>query len=313
VALHGLEERLQQAFPGRRTAAVIRYADDLRVVHPDREVIEQSQALIAAHLRGMGLEWKPSQTRITHTLHVEAGVAGFDFLGFNIRHYPTKAKRGDKTISKPSRTALEPHKWQIVAVVRRHRAARQERLIEALTPILRGWSHYFSTVCRKETFEEMDARVRQQLRAWSRFRHPNKPQHWGDQKYWRQDGERVYFAPRSGGKRLADHTERSMRRHVKVQGRRSPYDGDEVYWSTRRGHYPGVSQRVATLLKRQAGKCRHCGGSFKADDVLEVEHIIPRAAGGREAYTNGQLLHRYCHLEKTGRERRRCACQAPHV
>ena len=63
----------------------------------------------------------------------------------------------------------------------------------------------------------------------------------------------------------------------------------------------------STLLKRQAGKCRHCGGYFKAGDVLEVDHIIPRAAGGRDAYTNWQLLHRYCHVAKTARERRRCA------
>jgi RNA-directed DNA polymerase len=313
VALHGLEERIRQAFPGRRTPAVIRYAEDLVVLHPDREVIEPSQALIAEHLRGMGLELKPSKTRITRTWQVEAGGAGFDFLGFNIRQYPTKAKRGDKTSIKPSRTAMEHHKRQIVEVVRRHRADRQERLIEALNPVIRGWCHYFSTVCSKETFEEMDERVRQQLRSWSRFRHPHTPRNWGYQKDWRQEGERVYCAPRSGGKRFARHTERPIRRHVKVQARRSPYDGDEVYWSTRRGHYPGVSKRVATLLKRQAGKCRHCGGSLKADDVLEVEHIIPRAEGGRDAYANWQLWHRYCYLEKTARERRRCAGQAPHV
>ena len=109
VALHGLEERVQQAFPGRRAPAVTRYADDLVVLHPDRDVIEPSQALIAEHLRGMGLALKLSKTRITHTLHVEAGGAGFDVLGFNIRHYPTKAKRGYKTIIKPSRRAMVHH------------------------------------------------------------------------------------------------------------------------------------------------------------------------------------------------------------
>jgi RNA-directed DNA polymerase len=85
VALHGLEERIQWAIPGRTAPAVIRYADDLVVIHPDRAVIEQSQALIAEQLRGMGWELKPSKTRTTHTLHAEAGGAGFDFLGFNIR------------------------------------------------------------------------------------------------------------------------------------------------------------------------------------------------------------------------------------
>jgi RNA-directed DNA polymerase len=288
-------------------APVIRYADDLVVIHPDRAVIEQSQALMAEQLRGMGLELKPSKTRITHTLNAEVGGAGFDFLGFNIRQYPTKAKRGYKTIITPSREAVAQHKRQIAAVVRQYRPHRQERLIEALDPVIRGWSHYFSTVCSSKTFEEVDAELRHQLRSWSRFRHPNKPRQWACQQYWRQAGGRVHFMPQGGGTRLTFHTERPIRRHVKVQARRSPYDGDEVYWSTRQGHYPGVSKRVSTLLKRQAGKCRHCGYYFKIGDVLEVDHIIPRAAGGRDAYTNWQLLHRYCHVEKTARERRRCA------
>jgi RNA-directed DNA polymerase len=307
VALHGLEERIQRAIPGRNAPAVIRYADDLVVIHQDRAVIEQSQALIAEQLRGMGLELKPSKTRITHTLHVEAGGAGFDFLGFNIRQYPTKAKRGYKTIITPSRQAVAQHKRQIAEVVRRHRIDRQERLIAAPNPVIRGWSNYFSTVCSRETFEEVDEELRHQLRSWSRFRHPNKPRTWAYQQYWRQTGNRIHSKPRGGGTRLAFHTERPIRRHVKVQARRSPYDGDEVYWSTRQGYYPGVSKRVATLLKRQAGKCRYCGYYFKIGDVLEVDHIIPRAAGGGDAYTNWQLLHRYCHVEKTARERRRCA------
>ena len=176
-----------------------------------------------------------------------------------------------------------------------------------LNPMIRGWSHDFSTVCSQETFAQMDEAWRQQLRAWIRVRHPNKHRKWGQQRYWRRDDGRLHFTPRGSGRRLAFHVERPIRRHAKVQARRSPYDGDEVYWSTRRGHYPGVSTRVSTWLKRQAGKCRHCGGYLKADDVLEVEHIIPRAVGGRDASTNWQLLHRYCHVAKTARERRRSA------
>jgi RNA-directed DNA polymerase len=307
VALHGLEERIQRAIPGRNAPAVIRYADDLVVIHSDRVVIEQSQALIAEQLRGMGLELKPSKPRITHTLHVEAGGAGFNFLGFNIRQYPTKAKRGYKTLITPSRQAVAQHTRQSAAGVRRQRMDRQERLIEALNPVMRGWSHDFATVCRRATCAEVDDERRHQLRSWSRARHPNKPRTWAYQKYWRQAGERKHCTPRGGGTRVAFHTERPIRRHVKVQARRSPYDGDAGYWSTRQGYDPGVSKRVSTLLKRQAGKCRHCGSYFKIGDVLEVDHIIPRAAGGREAYTNWHLWHRYGHVEKTARERRRCA------
>jgi RNA-directed DNA polymerase len=307
VALHGLEEAITRAFPGRGKPAVVRYADDLVVLHPTREVIERCQAILTEHLHDMGLAVKPSKTRLTHTLRVEEGEAGFDFLGFNIRQYPTKSKRGYKTIIKPSRAAMARHQRQIGAVVRRHRMDTQARLIEALNPVIRGWSHYFSTVCSHETFEQMDEQLRQQLRSWIRLRHPNKTLKWGYQKYWRCEEGQRHFKPQACGKRLRFHTETLIQRHVKVQGRRSPYDGDAVYWGRRRAHHPGVSRRVARLLTRQAGRCAYCGYAFKAGDVLEVNHLIPRTQGGRDDSTNWQLLHRYCHVEKTARERRRCA------
>jgi RNA-directed DNA polymerase len=305
VARHGLEEAITRAFPGRGSPAVVRDADDLIVLHPTREVIERCQAVLAEHLRGMGLAWKPSKTRITHTLQVEEGEAGFDCLGFNIRQYPTKSKRGDKPIIKPSREAMARHQRQLRAVVRRHRMDAQGRLIEALNPVIRGWSHYFSTVCRHETFEQMDEQLRQQLRSWIRLRHPHKTLKWGYQKYWRCEEGQWNCQPRACGKRWGAHTETPIQRHVKVQGRRSPDDGDEIYWSRRRAYHPGVSRRVARLLKRQDGRCTSCGYSFKAGDVLEVDHLIPRQQGGRDVSTNWQLLHRYCHVEKTARERRR--------
>jgi hypothetical protein len=32
---------------------------------------------------------------------------------------------------------------------------------------------------------------------------------------------------------------------------------------------------------------------------MEVDHIIPRAIGGKDEYKNLQLLHRHCHQKKT--------------
>jgi RNA-directed DNA polymerase len=55
------------------------------------------------------------------------------------------------------------------------------------------------------------------------------------------------------------HSEVAITRHVKVQGNRSPYDGDWVYWSTRQGRHPDASPKLAKLLKTQHGRCRYCG------------------------------------------------------
>jgi RNA-directed DNA polymerase len=57
--------------------------------------------------------------------------------------------------------------------------------------------------------------------------------------------------------------------------------------------------RKALLLKQQKGKCPQCGLTFRNEDVIEVDHIIPRAIGGKDEYKNLQLLHRHCHDEKT--------------
>ena len=85
---------------------------------------------------------------------------------------------------------------------------------------------------------------------------------------------------------------------MKVQAKRSPYDGDWLYWSTRRGRSPDVSPRVAKLLKKQRGRCIECGLYFRDGEALEVDYINPQARIGREAYYNLMLVHRYCQKQR---------------
>ncbi|MEG5052375.1 HNH endonuclease signature motif containing protein, partial [Microcoleus sp. B13-B6] len=74
------------------------------------------------------------------------------------------------------------------------------------------------------------------------------------------------------------------------------------YWSSRMGKNPEMPSRVATLLKKQKGKCTHCGLFFREDDVMEVDHIIPKSKGKKDEYKNLQLLHRHCHDIKTAND-----------
>src|SRR5215213_3057261 len=85
IALHGLAEAIRAPFPhgnGKAKPLVVRYADDVVVLHHELAVIEEAQRLADAWLAGMGLAMNPSNTRITHTLEVHDGQRGFDFLGF---------------------------------------------------------------------------------------------------------------------------------------------------------------------------------------------------------------------------------------
>jgi RNA-directed DNA polymerase len=88
-------------------------------------------------------------------------------------------------------------------------------------------------------------------------------------------------------------------RHVKVIGAASPYDGNLAYWSARMGAHPEVPTRESKLLKRQKGKCAHCGLTFKPGDMWEVDHIQPKSRSGKDTYENLQLLHKHCHDVKS--------------
>jgi RNA-directed DNA polymerase len=126
------------------------------------------------------------------------------------------------------------------------------------------------------------------------------------------------FGPEQG-RCLCRHDRTKIVRHVKVQGNKSPLDGDWVYWASRQGHYPGVSQWLAMLLKRQGGKCVGCGLSFMPEDLLEVHH----QDGKHTNYQRGNLavLHRHCHDTVHGRGRleprrsvrdKDCSCEEPY-
>jgi RNA-directed DNA polymerase len=65
------------------------------------------------------------------------------------------------------------------------------------------------------------------------------------------------------------------------------------------GKNPEMPSKVSKLLKMQEGKCTHCGLIFRENDVMEVDHRIPKSQGGKDSYENWQLLHRHCHDTKT--------------
>lgn len=325
IALHGMEERIKrhaETLKGskrdnRSNLSLIRYADDFVILHEDVTVVQRCREIISEWLIDMGLELKPNKTRLTHTLEVY-GVEkpGFNFLGFNIRQFKMgKYQTGNnghgkplgfKTIITPSKEKQKIHYDRVARIIKIHSTAPQMALIRNLYPVIKGWANYYSTVSSKEVYNDTDSLMYSKLRAWAKRRHPNKAGKWVSKKYWQSLGnDNWVFATRQEGKnpmRLCSHAETPIIRHVKVKGDASPYDGNLIYWSSRMGKHPEVSTRVATLLKTQKGKCTQCGLYFREEDVLEVDHIIPRSLGGKDDYKNLQILHRHCHDRKTAED-----------
>jgi RNA-directed DNA polymerase len=325
IALHGMENLIKKIFPRRGYSengikkdfyppSVIRYADDFVILHEDLTVVQSCKEIIQEWLKDMGLELKPSKTRLAHTLNRhEQEQPGFDFLGFTIRQYKVgkyhsgKDKYGRllgiKPIITPSKDKLKVHYERIAEVINAHKNAPQEALIKKLNPMIRGWANYYATQVSKVAYCDQDYLMYQKLRAWAKRRHPKKSGEWVSNKYWQTiGGDNWVFATKQKGNnpmRLLKHSETPIVRYVKVKGESSPYDGNLVYWSTRMGNNPEMPKTVSTLLKKQKGKCTHCGLIFRENDVMEVDHKIPKSRGGKDSYDNWDLLHRHCHDTKT--------------
>ena len=310
IALHGLETIVTSKHP---QAKLVRYADDMIVLHTNEQVLKQIQQRISEWLKDIGLELNMEKTRIVHTLNPTTETAGFDFLGFNIRQYPvgkTHAKKKKhqvaeqsrfKTIIKPSQEAIRRHQQKLRQVIKASMMMDQTRLSGQLNPIIKGWTNYYATVVSKKTFVRLDYLLFIKLVRWAKKRHPTKSWQWITHKYWHPQRGRWIFTSKDGFP-LLRHSQTPCKKYVKVQGSRSPYDGDWIYWSQRQARYPDVPKPVAILLKRQAGRCSLCGLYFRPEDQPEVDHILPKAQGGQDRYSNWQLLHRHCHHKKTAAE-----------
>jgi len=299
VALHGLEQALVGHYSKRERPAVIRYADDLVILHHDLTTLKHLQTQAEEWLKSMGLHLKASKTKICHTLEPFQGQAGFDFLGFTIRQvhvgrYKTRSYRdqaGFKTLIAPSQKAQQRHLAHLKHLIRSYRGSSQAGLIVTLNPTIRGWTNYYHTCCAKQIFNQMTARLFYKLLRWAAFRHPRQDKSWWYRRYWHRYEGKVRFS--DGEYSLYPYEETKIRRHTKVMGHKSPYDGDWVYWARRLERDPLKPLSWVKLLKRQCGKCEECGLRLTTEDVIEMHHLNGNRADNR--YANLSLLHGHCH------------------
>ncbi len=282
-------------------------------MHKSKVVIEDAQEIIAKWLKERGLELSIEKTKIVHS------TEGFDFLGFNCRHYDNpengfyaknnQNRQGFKLLIKPSQKSINKHSDKVSEVLKRMKVASQEDVIDKLNPIIRGWTNYFRGVVASGTFKMLDNLMWNKLWTWAKRRHSIKGRRWIADRYFHTIGKRKWrFATLKDGEisaTLALYSETKIRRHVKVKSGKSFYDGDEVYWGSRlsRG-YGDISPSKARMLKKQDGKCAECDKMFKNGDLMESHHKQYKSKGGDSFYSNLVLMHKHCHDQFHANHRR---------
>jgi RNA-directed DNA polymerase len=301
VALHGMEQALGIYYTPkgvlRGTYAVVRYADDLAVLCPTQDKAIQARDILSHWLGSRGLRLSDEKTHIRHLRD------GFDFLAFNIRHYPApnSSRSGYKLLIKPSPTAIKEVKRKLKGIWRKHVGTPTVALINEMNPVIRGWSNYFCVGVSKEVFNDLDAFMYQRAQRYMKRRHPRKSGWWRTEKYWGQTlgrQDRWVFQDKQRNGTLRKFAWTKIVRHRLVPATYSPDDPTlQDYWQKRRAKIQVTAFRRRQLVQRQQGICPVCHQHLENGEDLHIHHVVPKKSGGKDDLANLWLVHHNCHRQ----------------
>lgn len=304
IALHGMEKALgikhncKGESIGKRI--VIRYADDFVCLCETKEDAEKAKEEINKWLEKRGLQLSKEKTRIVHL------TKGFDFLGFNIKHYKVNnTKTGYKLLIKPSKEFLKNTRKDIREIFLKYKGRPVELLIKALNPVIRGKANYMNKVVSSKEFRKLDNFLYQRQWRYAKSTHPNKGKKWMKKRYWGKlnltRDDKWVFGDKDKGAYMLKFSWTKIERHALIRKNHSP---DNPYeWEYRRKRSRKRNQSEAKKLnkiqqkvaKKQDYKCHVCGESLFNDEPLHLHHIIPKCKGGKDRTDNLTWVHQYCH------------------
>ena len=328
IVLHGIEQNLKewivkQTWPVSsrhllftankiKSITLVRFVEDFIISHPNRDIAVAAKDETAHWLQSTSkLQFHEDQTTIKSTRE------GFNFLGFSFISINDSGSYRTKIY--PSRKNKKRIIKKIGDLCRKNRSISAYELIGILRPIILGWANYFRYSECQSTFSTMDRQIFQILRAWTFRRDRRRGRISIKEKYF-PSGREYYFDGRrySNNWILVGETRQKggisnkrflpkiswvkSLKFVKVKGVSSIYDGNHLYWTMRLYKYGVFNIRVRKLIRAQNCLCAFCGTKFDHLSVMEVDHIIPRSMGGKDIYSNLQLLHKHCYVEKNQRD-----------
>jgi len=257
IQLRDPKGRILSTREKQSSLTVVRYADDIVILHPSIEIIILIKIELVKWLNKMKLSLKMEKTGICHTLQPYEGTPpGFDFLGFRIQQFPVgrfqRGKKGQvfKTLIKPSVESVKKHLDSTKEVLKHVKST--SKVIEEINPKILGWSQYFRHVASERRFAKCDYILGKQLYSWTRKKHPTRVYKWCLRRYFTRINNRKVFGFFKKGVHvpLRMHSDTVIKRHVKIRGDRSPFDGDWKYWSHRLRNRYYRSQKMLILFNK---------------------------------------------------------------
>lgn len=264
---------------GKPGCYIVRYADDFVIlVQGTEEQAEELKADVARYLdRELHLELSQEKTLVTHADN------GFDFLGFNVRHYRSTGV----VLTQPSRKAQKRFKEKL-----RQRAKDMSMFagiggIVHLNRFIIGWGMYYRHGASKRTFQSLDHWTWHFLFRYTRHLHNVRSR----RKHYRNHFIPYRFDVRSanrrrGGCNYGFWIDRQQEqacivtslafipiKHARMFSQLNPYIAEERERLERKGMMPSLPAKPSpypeygaewteirrVVLNRDGGKCRRCG------------------------------------------------------
>ncbi len=145
----------------RRGHAFARYADDCNVYLGSRTAAEHAFETVRRFLESdLKLQINPDKSGV-------ARASERDFLGYGlIGREPARLK--------VARASVQRLRQRVKSVLRANRGTSVARVIDALNPLLRGWTSYFRCAQVKDVWQDLDGWVRRKLRGrlWRQCKRP---------------------------------------------------------------------------------------------------------------------------------------------
>ena len=187
------------------------------------------------------MEISERKTKIT------AATEGFNFLGWHF-----KVQRNGKFRSCPSEDNYKAFRKKIKNIINSSNYGSKVKATK-LAAIVRGWRNYHRH-CKMD-----DARNSLWFinnRAFKVFNKERKQNRYSARKL-----VEIAFPDISY----------SENRFVNVKGKKSPYDGDIIYWSQRNSKL--YDNHTSKALKRQSHSCHACGLRFTGEEKVHLHHV----------------------------------------
>jgi RNA-directed DNA polymerase len=323
IAFHGMELAIDKAYPATKEGYIsnskirfgekivpprlVRYADDFVVLSDRLDIVLDCKEIISQWLGEWGLELKDTKTQINHS------TKGFDFLGFNIRHYEKGRKHTGnfsngsitkkltyKTYIIPSKKSVKSHLKELAESIAICNGKSQKDLIHAIQRKITGWCNYYRHCNSKQTFSKLNHLLWKRLLRWGVRRHRMHGTNWVVNKYWRTiKGRKWTFTDGESTLRTHDTFQAGIR-FIKIKGNKSPFDGDTKYWQKRTEDLMNDNLKKKLLADRK-GNCSVCKLVINLEDKVDIHHIVPKSQGGKDKITNLSLIHKHCHHQVHGK------------